>query len=124
MKEDITPTRSITFDKEAQENLPEWVKDKMKADREKSIQRQRAIADRIVSRIKKNPQPLTIADGYVGFKFLHYSDDEKRWNEVRIKQVDPNSVDVINVDENSDEYHNVWTITDAELLNINNSRKL
>lgn len=26
-------TKSITFDKEAQDNLPQWVKDKMKADR-------------------------------------------------------------------------------------------
>jgi len=34
MDEDLRPIKSITFDKEAQENLPQWVKDKMKKDRE------------------------------------------------------------------------------------------
>ena len=72
----------------------------------------------------KKPKPMTIADGYLNAIFLNYSDEEKRWNEVRIKQVDPVSVDVVNIDENSDEYMCVFTISDSELTNVNNCKKL
>ena len=73
---------------------------------------------------KYRPEPLTVADGYLNAIFLNYSDEEKRWNEVRIKQVDPVSVDVVNIDENSDEYMCVFTISDDELKNVNNCKKL
>lgn len=72
---------------------------------------------------KTNKKQMTIGHGYVGYEFLHYSDEEKRWNKVKVKQVDPDSIDVINIDEDSDEYHNVWTISDTELVNINNCKQ-
>lgn len=79
---------------------------------------------RILDKEFMKSKKITIADAYLNAIFLNYSDEEKRWNEVRVKQIDPVSVDVVNVDENSDEYMCVFTISDAELKNVNNCKKL
>ena len=81
--------------------------------------------DELLDRIKElEPTPLKIADGYLGAKFLNYSDDEQRWNEVEIVSVNPDGLDIKNIDEDSEEYHNKWTINDGEFTNINNSKRL
>ena len=68
--------------------------------------------------------PITIDEANEGFDFLNYSDEEEAWNEVRIVQVNDNSIDITNVEESSDFYLDVWTITEGEFTNINNSKKI
>ena len=38
MKDEMKPIKSITFDKKAQNNLPQWVKDKMQKDRNRAFE--------------------------------------------------------------------------------------
>tara|TARA_R110002167_G_scaffold364968_1_gene588387 strand:+ start:39247 stop:39474 length:228 start_codon:yes stop_codon:yes gene_type:complete len=73
--------------------------------------------------MKKSLNTLNFDDGFKGYRFYNYSDDENRWNKVIIKTVHPEGYDIENIDGESDEYKNVWTITDGEFTNVNNSKR-
>ena len=59
MEEDLKPIRSITFDKKAQDDLPQWVKEKMKKDRENAKNKRMGIEydkdfEKVMSELQAN----------------------------------------------------------------------
>jgi len=68
--------------------------------------------------------PITESDRYQGFKFLNYDINEKTWNLTQIVTYSDGNIDIENIDEDSINFKNYYTIDINEFINVNNNKKI
>lgn len=68
--------------------------------------------------------PISMDDIDHDYEFLNYDEVEERWNHVKVVGLINGLTDIENIDYDSEHMENVWSVTDGEITNINNSKKL
>lgn len=68
--------------------------------------------------------PFKIDDLQEDLEFLNYDEAEGRWNRVKVVCWIAHLIDIENIDYGSEHCENIWSITNGEFTNINNSKKL